>query len=196
MSRFAPFTRDDVPYRVINGVPLMTTILTPLSISTSPGTPDKRYPVMVRWHGGGFIVGHRMYEPWFAKWLLDLALDSEAIIVTPDYRLMPESTGTDILSDVAHFWRWLQREFPLYMEKQGLPRPDVGNILCCGESSGGFISVYNAFNLDSILEHHDPDVGKPVLEKVTIKAVISISAPLDATGPEYKGVFTALYTSF
>jgi acetyl esterase/lipase len=201
MSRFAPFTRHDVPYHVINGVPLMATILTPARISNSRGgvVSDKKYPVMVRWHGGGFIVGHRMYEPWFAQWLLDLALDHQAIIVTPDYRLMPESTGTEILSDVAHFWRWLQRDFPRYMEQQqqqGLPRPDVGNILCCGESSGGFISVYNAFHLDSMLQPEEEDndedeqklgVDTPGLEKVTIRAVISISAPLDATGPEYKG---------
>ncbi|KAI3327058.1 putative polyketide synthase [Xylariaceae sp. AK1471] len=189
MSRFAPFTRSDVPYRIINGVPLMVTILTPVSIYISRRASSKKYPVMVRWHGGGFIVGHRMYEPWFAQWLLDLALDNEAIIVTPDYRLMPESNGTEILSDVTHFWRWLQKELPLYMEQQNLPRPDIGDILCCGESSGGFISVYNAFHLDSMLQQgdeHNSSIEKPVLEKVTIRAVISISAPLDATGPEYK----------
>ena len=123
MSRFAPFKRIDLPYRIINGVPLLATILIPAQISTSPRSDDKKSPVMVRWHGGGFVVGHRMYEQWFAQWLLDLALDHDAIIITADYRLLPESNGSDILSDVAHFWRWLQKDLPLYMQQESLPRP-------------------------------------------------------------------------
>jgi acetyl esterase/lipase len=145
---------------------------------------------MVRWHGGGFIVGHRMYEPWFAQWLLDLALDHQAIIITPDHRLLPESNGSDILSDVAHFWLWLQNDLPQYMEQKSLPRPDVGNVLCCGESSGGFLSVYCALHLDTMLQR-DHLLGcsssdENVQDQVRIRAVISISAPLDATAPEYK----------
>lgn len=189
MSRVAPFTRIDLPYRIITGVFLEATILIPVSISTSPRTHDKKHPVMVRWHGGGFVVGHRMYEPWFAQWLLDLALDHEAIIITPDYRLLPESNGSDIFSDVAHFWRWIQKDLPQYMEQKSLPRPDVSNVLCCGESSGGFISVYCALHLDSMLQQDDllgSSSVENVKEQVRIRAVISISAPLDATAPEYK----------
>jgi pimeloyl-ACP methyl ester carboxylesterase len=195
MSRFAPFTRLDLPYRVIHGVPLETTILVPLSICNSPRANDKKHPVMVRWHGGGFVVGHRMYEPWFAHWLLDLAEDQGAIIVSPDYRLLPESTGRDILSDVAHFWRWLQKDLSQHMERKNLPRPDISNVLCCGESSGGFISVYCALHLDSMLRQddtvhrHEPDAKNEdaaEVQQVQIRAVISISAPLDATAPEYK----------
>lgn len=196
MSRFAPFTRLDLPYRVFHGVPLETTILVPLSICNSPGVHDPRPPVIVRWHGGGFVVGHRMYEPWFAQWLLDLAEDHGAIIVSPDYRLLPESTGKDILSDVAHFWRWVQKDLPQHMERENLPRPDISNILCCGESSGGFISVYCALHLDSMLQQHDDTTHRNEANTnnedaegqrvVQIRAVISISAPLDATAPEYK----------
>ncbi|KAL1872683.1 hypothetical protein Daus18300_004229 [Diaporthe australafricana] len=194
MSRFAPFTRIDLPYRVFHGIPLETTILVPLSICNSPKAHDKKHPVIVRWHGGGFVVGHRMYEPWFAQWLLDLAEDQGAIIVSPDYRLLPESTGKDILSDVAHFWRWMQKELSQHMERKNLPRPDISNILCCGESSGGFISVYCALRLDSMLlqddivhrQEHNTNNEDAEAQQVQIKAVISISAPLDATAPEYK----------
>ena len=42
MSRFAPFTRLDVPYRFINDIPLEATILVPKSLSN---TNAKRYPV-------------------------------------------------------------------------------------------------------------------------------------------------------
>ncbi|KAL4939384.1 Alpha/Beta hydrolase protein [Aspergillus oleicola] len=186
MSRISPFTRIDLPYRTLNDVPLKATILIPKTLSAQ----HRKHPVMIRWHGGGFVVGHRMYEPWFAQWLLDMALEREAIIVTPDYRLLPESNGSDILSDVAHFWSWMQRTLPLYMEQNSLPRVDITNILCCGESSGGFISVYCALHLSSMLrlqadvrDRGNQETGETMLK---IRAVISISAPLDATAPEYK----------
>lgn len=180
--------RIDLPYRIVNGVPIEATILIKSSISASPRVQDKKHPVMVRWHGGGFIVGHRMYEPWFAQWLLDLALDHEAIIITPDYRLLPESNGNDILSDITHFWRWIQKDLPQYMEQKSLPRPDLGNILCCGESSGGFISVYCALHLDSMLQDDrlGSSSGENLNEEARIVAVISTSAPLDVAAIDYK----------
>ena len=188
MSRVAPFTRIDLPYRIVNGVPLEATILIKSSISALPRAQDKKHPVMVRWHGGGFILGHRMYEPWFAEWLLNMALDHEAIIVTPDYRLLPESNRSDILSDITHFWRWIQKDLPQYMEQKNLPLPDVGNVLCCGESSGGFISVYCALYLDSMLQDDllCSNSDDSLKEQVRIRAVISISAPLDLTAVDYK----------
>ena len=27
-----------------------------------------RAPVMVRWHGGGLVTGHRKFEDWFPRW--------------------------------------------------------------------------------------------------------------------------------
>ncbi|KAK2048032.1 alpha/beta-hydrolase [Colletotrichum somersetense] len=194
MSRFAPFTCIDFPYRIIDGVPLEATIMIPSSIPIPATNPDKKYPVMVYWHGGGFVVGHRLYEPWFTQWLLDLALANEAIIITADYRLLPEANGSDVISDVAHLWRWLQRDLPRHVERDNLPRLDIGNILCCGESSGGFISVYCGLHLDAMLapqpdsgdEDSDGDTQSGPVEGVKIRAVISIAAPLDDTDPVYK----------
>ena len=192
MTRFHPFTRTDLPYRTLNNIPLKATVLTPLHLTTSTPAQGKKHPLIVRWHGGGFIVGHRMYEPWFAQWLLDLALDHEAILISPDYRLLPESNGAEILDDVAYFWRWAEKELPRQFAQRGLPGVDIGNILCCGESSGGFISVYCALSLTSMLQRQqqqDDDNDDEVLPsktstsdaKLRISAVISISAPLDAT---------------
>ncbi|KAL4970620.1 putative polyketide synthase [Aspergillus stella-maris] len=190
MSRMSPFTRIDLSYRTLNDVPLKATILIPNSILAVGHCQNRKHPVMVRWHGGGFVVGHRMYEPWFAQWLLDMALDHEAIIVTADYRLLPESNGSDILGDVAQFWDWLQRTLPQYFEQNSLPGIDISNILCCGESSGGFISVYCALHLSCMLQpevdvHSSGNLGTGG-NMLRIRAVISISAPLDATAPEYK----------
>ncbi|KAA8648031.1 alpha/beta hydrolase [Aspergillus tanneri] len=64
-------------------------------------------PVLV-YHGGGF-VGDRLYEPWWSDWLLELALAQSAMIVAPDYRLLPEATGADIMDDMDAFWTWFLR---------------------------------------------------------------------------------------
>ncbi|KAL9618289.1 MAG: hypothetical protein Q9160_007000 [Pyrenula sp. 1 TL-2023] len=210
-SRFAPFHRLDLPYRTINGVPLYATVLIPRNIIDSnsssnttttttttttpphpPPPPPKKtkHPLLIRFHGGGFIVGHRMYEPWFALWLLDLALERQAIVVSPDYRLLPEATGAEILGDVREFWGWVEggglergvREGRLEGRLGTGVDVDVGDTVCCGESSGGWLSVWGAMVLGLGRKGGE---GKEQ-QRVRIRAVISISAPLDATAKEYK----------
>ena len=36
------------------------------------------------------VGGQREMQGWFSKWTLDLAAKNEAIVVTADYRLIPE----------------------------------------------------------------------------------------------------------
>lgn len=75
-SKFAAFNIIDVAYKTLyknsttlKGPPVPASILLPKS--AKPG----KHPVMVRWHGGCFITGHRMYPDWQAT-LLD-PLNSE-----------------------------------------------------------------------------------------------------------------------
>lgn len=145
---------------------------------------------MVHFHGGGFILGHRRYEPWFAQWFLDLAQAQDAIIIRPDYRLLPESTMADILSDVDHFWRWVQRDLLRIAEEQSWGvLPDLSRILCCGESSGGCLAVYSGLELSSILSDRavpDREAAISGYADVAIQAVISTYAPLDLDVPELR----------
>jgi acetyl esterase/lipase len=75
---------------------------------------------------------------------IELAAHHNAILVCPDYRLLPESSGLDIISDLHHFYTWLHthladflcQHFPLQP-----PVPDLGRILITGESAGGYMAV-------------------------------------------------------
>lgn len=90
------------------------------------------------------------------------------MIITPDYRLMPEASGADVLDDVETFWTWLHHDLPQLAENwRG--RPDLDAILCCGQSCGGLLAV------------HSPLIYPEAL----IKAVISISAPLFGKVPYF-----------
>jgi carboxylesterase type B len=64
-NKFKPFNRVDLTFRTINEHPLEATILIPKSLQLEASA---KHPVLVHWHGGGFIVGHRMHEEWFALW--------------------------------------------------------------------------------------------------------------------------------
>ncbi|KAK8101460.1 hypothetical protein PG999_011834 [Apiospora kogelbergensis] len=94
---------------------------------------------------------------------LQLALAHDAIIVSPDYRLIPESSGEDVMSDVACFWKWLADKLPSVALQEGWDAvPDLARIITYGSSSGGFLAVQSALLAP---------------KTCGIRAVISVSAP-------------------
>lgn len=64
-SKFANFSGRDLVYSHVNGYDMKVTVLTPRLLQ---GRQPSQYPVLVHWHGGGFITGHRLYAPWWPDW--------------------------------------------------------------------------------------------------------------------------------
>ncbi|KAK8133289.1 hypothetical protein PG999_001462 [Apiospora kogelbergensis] len=158
LGKLSSFDKLDVTYATVNSQPLQATVLTPKGLrDKSPG----KYPVLVHWHGGGFVVGHRL--------TIELALSRDAIIISPDYRLLPEAIGSDILEDVRDFWLWVSHELPA-LSASWHARPDLDSLACCGESAGGWLSVQSALLF--------PGASR-------IRAIISSSAPLHAAIPQF-----------
>lgn len=54
-----------------------------------------------------WVFGDSLYDLWIQQWVLQLATKYDAIIACGNYRLPPESTGVEILSDIDDFWKWL-----------------------------------------------------------------------------------------
>lgn len=188
-SKFSGFSRRDLVYSCVNGHDILATVLTPKELQDQPPC---QYPVLVHWHGGGFVLGHRMYAPWWPDWSatslprqrnsapvnqryrsLQFAQSQSALIISPDYRLLPEANGSDILADVDEFSNWMRDELPSIADRESWhASPDLGRVACIGESGGGWLAMQSALLFSA---------------KIDIKAVISISAPLD-------GSCTAKYT--
>jgi acetyl esterase/lipase len=91
-----------------------------------------------------------LYPDWFPTYLLEYAHRQEVAIISADTRLMPESTGLDILDDLVSFWEWL------YASDDGLQsflngfyptlQLDTTRILAEGESAGGYLVVQAALS--------------------------------------------------
>lgn len=57
-SKLERFHIKDIVYKEVNGHPIPASVLIPKNVQ--PG----KHPVMVRWHGGGFVTGHRLFAEW------------------------------------------------------------------------------------------------------------------------------------
>jgi acetyl esterase/lipase len=70
------------------------------------------------------------------------------------------------MSDIECFWTWLHETLPSISQRWH-SRPDLSRIACCGESSGGYLTVNSAL----------------MFPHPKTKVMISISAPIDGDVP-------------
>ncbi|KAF2119459.1 Alpha/Beta hydrolase protein [Lophiotrema nucula] len=103
----------------------------------------------VRFHGGGFTTGSGAYKTWWAQHVVNLCKEENAISIAPNYSLMPEATGKELLEDVDAFWKWFQEGQLLEWlrslngKKMANVKVNLDNILLSGDSAGGFLCVYS-----------------------------------------------------
>jgi acetyl esterase/lipase len=83
---------------------------------------------------------------WWPHWVSDLALQRNAIIISPNYRLLPEATSADIYADLDDFWTWLRSpDLANLLSNYTTPtKLDLDRIFVTGESAGGLLSLYLA----------------------------------------------------
>lgn len=93
------------------------------------GIADYPKPVILLIHGGSLISGTRggrqeLFVPYF---------EEKYIVVSPDYRLAPESKIDDIFEDILSVYEWARTgghgEFPV-----------TGEIVVAGHSAGGYLA--------------------------------------------------------
>lgn len=128
------FNITDTMYKTVGEHEIGVTILVPKT------TPPGKRPVLVRFHGGAMTEGER--ESFLRPWILELVLKHHSILITPDYRLRPETDWEDIMDDIRDFWTWVENNLPIYLrENYGPVEADLHDVAVTGESAGGYYTV-------------------------------------------------------
>jgi acetyl esterase/lipase len=105
---------------------------------------------------------------------LELALSRSALVISPDYRLVPEANGTDILADVERFSVWMKDELPAIAHRESWhASPDLNCVASLGQSGGAFLAPHSTLLPEWAID---------------IKVVVCISGTLDTNAPLKLGV--------
>lgn len=74
---------------------------------------------------------------------MDFALEHSAVLVRPNYRKLPESTGLEILENLAAFWRWFHEglQTAINSATAGAIEVDIPRTLLIGHSAGTCIHL-------------------------------------------------------
>ncbi|KAL4767521.1 alpha/beta-hydrolase [Aspergillus nidulans var. acristatus] len=144
-SRFDAFSIISVGYKTVGSHTITVDVL----YSKSLNEPTQQHllsvprPVLLRYHGGGLIAGYSLFPTFFSPWYLQLAQEYSAIIVSPNYRLLPESSVLEVLEDVEDHWHWMLQSLPFLLQREtkGTVKADLSRIMTIGDSAGGYLSL-------------------------------------------------------
>lgn len=120
--------KTTVTYREVDGHKILA------DVHRSEGEEIK--PVIVWFHGGALINGHR---EGISRQIMNLAQERDYAVVSFDYRLAPETKLPDIISDLEAAFRWLAadgaKQFHL----------DPNRIVVSGGSAGGYLTFVSGY---------------------------------------------------
>ena len=147
--------RQDIVYKTVKGHNIIASIYLPKS--------KEKVPVVVYFHGGGFMFGNR--EQGLSSVLKEKLLANGIAVISADYRLSPESKLEEILADVNDAVAWIKHNGA---NKFNI---DINKIAVAGGSAGGYLALSAGFK---------PQSG--------LNAIVAISPP---TGFSTEGIQAA-----
>nr|XP_027081109.1 carboxylesterase 1-like [Coffea arabica] len=100
-------------------------------------SPDTKLPVIVYFHGGGFIVGN-VSTPLFDDLHTELAIEIPAVIISVDYRLAPEHRLPAAYNDCLEALHTIKDSNDEWLEKYA----DLSKCFLMGTSAGGNIAYH------------------------------------------------------
>jgi len=130
-SQQRPYEKHVFVYKIVNGHEIKANIFLP--------STEQKLPVIVYFHGGGFIFGNR--DGGLPDALRDKLLTHNYAIVSADYRLAPETKLAEILIDVGDAVTWLRekgsKQYPI----------DADKIAVAGGSAGGYLALSTGYSI-------------------------------------------------
>jgi acetyl esterase/lipase len=121
----------ELSFPASDGTPLRARLYVP-HIATARGAP----PLVIYWHGGGFVIGDLDAYDGSAR---GLAAESGAIVLSVDYRLAPEHRFPTAHTDAVAAWVW-------GVANAGRLGADPTRVALAGESAGGNLALHVALS--------------------------------------------------
>lgn len=88
------------------------------------------------------MTGSSSFAGFLAPWIVEYAFSKSAVLLMPNYRLLPEASGIDILADLEDFWAWVSGgELKTFVDSKlgsGKIEVDTNRIWVHGESAGTY----------------------------------------------------------
>ena len=135
-SSYKPFSWTDTSmekelvYKTVEGHDIKANIFLP--------NTNGLHPVVIFFHGGGFVFGNR--DQGLNVILKEKLLANNYAVVSADYRLAPETKLDEILKDVSDIIKWIrlngEQDFNI----------DTSKIVTAGGSAGGYLALSTGFN--------------------------------------------------
>lgn len=123
---------DTYVFKTVNGHEIKA------DIYRAPRAANTQQPAVMFIHGGGLILGNR-------KAILPSHIqafhDSGFHVVSIDYRLAPETTLPEIVSDISDAWAWLREQASSF----GIDRNRVAIL---GHSAGAYLALMSGYKLN------------------------------------------------
>ncbi|GME45564.1 Alpha/beta hydrolase fold-3 [Neofusicoccum parvum] len=167
-------------YKTVDSTPINVDVLIPKNLNAG------YHPTIFRFHGGGFVSGSSLHPAFFPLWILELSMIMGAIIIVPNYRLLPESNVLDILEDMDDFWNWTHCGLDPLIASSSVPgrQADITRILTVGESAGGYLSVQFA------MDHVQDGVRACIAEcpSLDLEAQAALGEPQNTSAAKSSGV--------
>lgn len=138
---------------------------------------EKIYPVVVNFHGGGFTLGRGTDD---ARWAGAVTEQSEAVVVSVDYRLAPEYPFPTAVEDGADAVLWIaahSKELGLDRDRMALSGFSAGGNLCFTVP----LKLHDYFSGKENLQDEAVDGSTPKIP--SIQTILSFYPTTDYTNP-------------
>lgn len=95
-----------------------------------------KHPLIINYHGGGFVAGDKKYRKGFADYLINNLADENVYLINANYRLCD---GKNIIFptpivDSSKVLKWVWENATKY-------NFDLENVFLCGDSAGAYVGI-------------------------------------------------------
>jgi hypothetical protein len=125
-------------FKHVNNIAIEVDVYLP-SIEAHDSNQQSSHPVLLFIHGGGWIGGHRKE---YCRPLFEDFLQRRFIVVSTDYRLLPESEFVQgQLEDIRDLGNWVRNDLSVRLEQEEDVRVEIGKVVVAGASAGALLAL-------------------------------------------------------